>query len=103
MDVARCFGSNMRRARKRVDISQEALGFRAGLHRTEVGLLERGERVPRIDTLMKLACALGVKVDCRLLDGISWSSGEVRTTPGRFEVEAADERGGEASPASRAR
>lgn len=96
MDVARRFGENVRGVRKQTGISQEALGFRAGLHRTEVGLLERGERVPRIDTLIKLVCALGVKVDCPLLDGISWNSGEVTTTPGRFSF-SATERGDEAA------
>lgn len=43
-EVGRHFGANLRRARRAADLSQEALGFRAGLHRTEVGLLERGVR-----------------------------------------------------------
>jgi len=97
MDVARRFGENLRGVRRQAGISQEALGFRAGLHRTEVGLLERGERIPRIDTLMKLACALGVKVECPLLDGISWSSGEVTTTPGRFSFPATERGDGTAA------
>jgi transcriptional regulator with XRE-family HTH domain len=101
MDVAWRFGENLRSVRKQAGISQEALGFRAGLHRTEVGLLERGARIPRIDTLMKLACALGVRVDCPLLDGIAWSSGEVRTTPGRFSF-AAVGRGGDPADEARA-
>ena len=46
MDVAERFGANLYRARKRAGLSQEALGFAAGLHRTEVGLLERGQRIP---------------------------------------------------------
>lgn len=46
LDVARRFGANLRRVRKQVDLSQEQLGFQSGLHRTEVGLLERGARVP---------------------------------------------------------
>ncbi len=41
-------------------LSQERLGSAAELHRTEVGLLERGARVPRIDTLVKVATALGI-------------------------------------------
>lgn len=53
--VARQFGKNLHRERKRAGLSQEEVGFRASLHRTEIGLLERGARTPRIDTLVKLA------------------------------------------------
>jgi transcriptional regulator with XRE-family HTH domain len=60
MDVAERFGSNLYRARKRAGLSQEAVGFAAGLHRTEVGILERGERKPRIDTLVKLVTSVEV-------------------------------------------
>jgi transcriptional regulator with XRE-family HTH domain len=75
MEVARQFGENLRRLRKRADISQEELGLRCSLHRTEIGLLERGARVPRIDTLIKIASGLGVRIDCALLDGIAWTPG----------------------------
>jgi len=54
---------------------------RAGLHRTEIGLLERGARIPRIDTLLKLAAALDIDPS-KLLDGINWMPGE--SLPGRF-------------------
>lgn len=70
--VGRRFGRNLRAARMQIGLSQEQLGFRAGLHRTEIGLLERGARVPRVDTLLKLAAALGVSIRCPLLDGIEW-------------------------------
>jgi transcriptional regulator with XRE-family HTH domain len=53
--VARVFGENLAIARHRVHLSQEALGRLAGLHRTEIGMLEHGERTPRIDTLVKLS------------------------------------------------
>jgi transcriptional regulator with XRE-family HTH domain len=85
-EVARRFGANLRRARKRTGLSQEEVGFRASLHRTEVGLLERGARVPRIDTLVKLASALGVRIDCSLLDGIAWNAGSVKPEPGAFTL-----------------
>lgn len=73
MEVARRFGENLRRHRKAADISQEELGVRCSLHRTEIGLLERGARVPRIDTLIKIASGLGIRIDCALLDGINWT------------------------------
>ena len=37
LGVARRFGENLRRVRRQADLSQEELGFRASLHRTEVG------------------------------------------------------------------
>jgi transcriptional regulator with XRE-family HTH domain len=76
--VARQFGRNLNRERKRAVLSQEEVGFRASLHRTEIGLLERGARTPRIDTLVKLAAALGVRIDCALLEGITWNTGSTQ-------------------------
>lgn len=81
-DVAGRFGDNLVRCRKRAGLTQEELGRRASLDRTQVGILERGERLPRIDTLMRLAGALEVSPD-RLLEGIHWRAGSV--TPGAFE------------------
>ena len=95
-ELARRFGKNLARARRDAGLSQEEAGIRASLHRTEIGLLERGERIPRIDTMLKLAGALGVKIACPLFEGIGWDSGFAR--PGEFVV---DERGkgGEEAPA----
>jgi hypothetical protein len=39
--------------------------------RTEVGMLESGARIPRLDTLVKLIGSLEVSAD-ELLDGIEW-------------------------------
>lgn len=89
VSVARQFGANLRIARKRAGLSQEEVGSRASLHRTEIGLLERGARVPRIDTLIKLASCLGVRIDCPLLDGITWTAGT--SEAGGFEIEEESE------------
>lgn len=72
--VAERFGRNLRLVRRREDLSQERLGLRAGLHRTEIGRLEKGERVCRIDTLIRLAGAMAVPPGL-LLDGIDWVPG----------------------------
>lgn len=76
--VALLFGRNLAGARKRSGYSQEEVGIRASLHRTEIGLLERGERVPRIDTAVKLAGSVDATVG-DLLVGIEWTPGDVRT------------------------
>jgi transcriptional regulator with XRE-family HTH domain len=84
--VARQFGENLRAVRRQAGLSQEEVGFRASLHRTEVGLLERAARVPRIDTLVKLASVLGVRIDCALLEGIAWNPGSRRPAAGAFRL-----------------
>ena len=50
----------MREFRERRGISQEALGDRAGLHRTYVGSVERGERNASFESIDRLLAALGV-------------------------------------------
>jgi transcriptional regulator with XRE-family HTH domain len=79
--VAERFAANLSRCREASDISQEELGFRAGLHRTEISQLERGLRVARLDTVAKLAGALEVE-PATLLDGIRWTPGTL--LPGHF-------------------
>jgi transcriptional regulator with XRE-family HTH domain len=74
------FAANLRKARKRAAISQEELGFRCELHRTEISLLERAGREPRLATLIKLAGALETTPG-ELCEGIAWNP-ERR----RFEV-----------------
>jgi transcriptional regulator with XRE-family HTH domain len=83
IEIAQAFGANLLRARERANLSQEGVGYRASLHRTEIGLLERGARVPRIDTLVKLAGALGIPPGS-LLDGMAWKPGDFR--PGEFSI-----------------
>ncbi|HEY2055362.1 MAG TPA: helix-turn-helix transcriptional regulator [Solirubrobacterales bacterium] len=64
-------GRRIRRRRNFLDLSQEALGERTGIHRTQFSLYENGERMPMTSTLIKLAAGLGVSVD-QLLVGIEW-------------------------------
>jgi len=73
-EVAERLGDNLRRTRRRAGLSQEQVAIRASLHRTEIGLLERGGRVARVDTLIQLAGAMSVH-PAELLDGIGWTPG----------------------------
>lgn len=91
MDIAARFGKNIARCRRRAGYSQEELSIRASLHRTEVSQLERGLRLARIDTVVKLTGALGVSADA-LLEGIDWRPGSA--TLGEFSVAAAAEEAG---------
>lgn len=78
-------GKNLRECRHRLGISQEELGFRAGLPTSSAGLYELGKKMPRIATFIRLAGGLGV-TPSELTAGISWTPGEEIITPGGFEV-----------------
>lgn len=53
------FGKVARRLRKKAGLSQEKLAEVAGLHRTHVSLIERGQQAPGLLVIEKLANALG--------------------------------------------
>jgi transcriptional regulator with XRE-family HTH domain len=67
------FSANLRHARQTAGISQEELAERCEIHRTEVSLLERGGREPRLGTMVKLATALGTTPEA-LCSGITWDT-----------------------------
>jgi len=77
VDIAARFGDNLARTRRAADVSQDELSVRASVHRTEISQLERGLRVARIDTLVKLAASLDAS-SAELLVGIDWQPGENR-------------------------
>lgn len=51
-------GNRIRRRRMELGLSQERLGEEAGLHRTYIGAVERGEKNLTVLTLSKIARAL---------------------------------------------
>jgi transcriptional regulator with XRE-family HTH domain len=53
------FGERLRARRQAAGLSQEGLAYVSGMHRTEISLLERGARDPRLSTVVRLAEALG--------------------------------------------
>jgi transcriptional regulator with XRE-family HTH domain len=88
-ELAERFGRNVFRARRRADLSQEELRIRAALHRTEIGMLERGIRLPRLDTIIKVAG--GIEIDPGdLLKGIAWVPNDGDPSGGEFTTRVAD-------------
>lgn len=69
--VAERFGLNLLEARRRAGFAQAELARRSSLHHSYVSHIERGWRLPRIDTVMRLAGALNVEVS-ELVRGIEW-------------------------------
>lgn len=54
------FGHAVRRLRCKRDLSQEDLAHEAGVHRTYMGSVERGERNLSLTNLLRIASALGI-------------------------------------------
>ncbi|MBS1861211.1 MAG: helix-turn-helix transcriptional regulator [Actinobacteria bacterium] len=79
------FGENLRALRARDRISQEELASRADVHRTQIGVIERGSRLPRLDTLLKLAAGLDVELS-DLLAGITYRCSAYAPASGEFEI-----------------
>jgi transcriptional regulator with XRE-family HTH domain len=72
VDTARTqFAVNLRQHRDRAGLSQEALADLCDLHRTEISLLERCKRSPRLETIVILARGLQLSSPGELLKGIS--------------------------------
>jgi transcriptional regulator with XRE-family HTH domain len=56
------FAASLRQERQARGLSQEALAHRAGLHRTFIGSVERGEVNVSIDNIERLAKAVGLHI-----------------------------------------
>lgn len=54
--------------RSKKGISQEVLSGLAGIGRTHLSAIERGQRKPTLETLYKLACALDVKMSTIVIE-----------------------------------
>jgi len=89
------FAANLRRLRDEAGLTQEDLAFCAQIHRTQVSLMEGGERLPRFETLVRVIGALGVDHGA-LFEGIAWEPpdlmrGGLRVTPAEDPADAAEE------------
>ena len=57
------FGQRVREERNKQGLSQESLAEKAELHRTYIGMIERGEKNITLRNIEKLAKALGVSIN----------------------------------------
>ncbi len=61
-------GKNIRKYRKEKDIRQDKLAEMADLSTNYIGMIERGEKVPSLETFLKICEALDVSADMLLAD-----------------------------------
>jgi len=54
-------GPNLRQARLKLELSQEQVAERSGVHATEVSRIEAGKRDPRVSTVERLARAVEMR------------------------------------------
>jgi transcriptional regulator with XRE-family HTH domain len=67
-DIKILFGKAVRRRRRELDLSQEVLAERAGMNRTYVSSVERGERNPTLESIDHFARALDITVSRLFVD-----------------------------------
>lgn len=61
-ELIRNFGRRVQQKRKIIGISQEELAYRAGFHRTYIGMIERGERNITLSNIGRLCKALQIDI-----------------------------------------
>lgn len=69
MEVIKILGKNIKNKRIQKQLSQEAFADLCGLHRTYIGMIERGEKNLTFVNLVKVSKALDVSI-CELVEGI---------------------------------
>ncbi len=67
--ILELFGGSVRNRRKALGLSQEELAEKAGLHRTYIGMIERGEKNLTLTNIEKLALALNCSIS-ELTEGL---------------------------------
>ncbi len=60
------FGEVVRKRRRELGLSQEALGFHSSLHRTYISEIERGLKSPSLRATLSIAEALNTKASTLL-------------------------------------
>ena len=68
-ETTRVFGERVRQRRLELELSQEAAAMRCGIHWTQLGKVERGQRSLRLETILKIAAGLEVEPG-KLVNGL---------------------------------
>lgn len=72
-------GNKIKEQREQKGITQEALAEEVGITANYLGVLERGDKLPKLTTFIKIANALKVSADVLLVDVLS-VSGAIKAT-----------------------
>lgn len=68
-ETTREFGERVRQRRLKLGLSQEAAAVRCGIHWTQLGKVERGQRSLRLETIVKIAAGLEIEPG-KLVNGL---------------------------------
>lgn len=67
-------GRRIREERQKLNLTQEKLSESINVSTTYIGQIERGERCPTLDTLIRISNSLGVSIDYLLQESVTPSS-----------------------------
>ena len=79
-------GKRIRFFREERKWSQELFSEKLGLSLTYVGMIERGEKIPKLETFIKIANTLGVSAD-QLLAGVLITGYSIKSTEMTKKIE----------------
>lgn len=71
---AKAVGQRIKSAREKKNMTQEDLAARIDISPTHVSVIERGTKIPRVDTFVSIANVLGVSADELLVDVVDRAS-----------------------------
>lgn len=77
--LAQQFGKNVRRLRRKQGFSQKQFAELCSLHRSAINVIEQGQRLPRLNTLLKIMAVLDWQIDELLLGVPAWVPGPDRS------------------------
>ncbi len=61
MDIVRVFGTNLKKHRTALGLSQEAFASKCGMHRTYISAIERFRRSISLENIQRIANALEIE------------------------------------------
>lgn len=88
VELTRAIANNLTRFMRDAGVSQDELAVMASVHRTEISMIQRQIRTPKISTAFRLAACLEVSLD-ELVNGVKWKPG--RLALGSFQLTGQDE------------